>query len=81
MDRLSWIYAIVWFLVIQLLSRLITSPDLNVNLAHHMQPGWEQRFDAYWQFWLTMILVISLGLWLLSLVLRWVWPSEAQVMD
>lgn len=67
MDRRTWLYAFGWYLIIQLLSRLFTSPDLNVNLAHFIQPGWEQRFNSYWQFWLVLTLVIGVVLWLLEL--------------
>lgn len=81
MDRLSWLYAFVWFLAIQLGSRLFTSPDLNVNLAHHMQPGWDRRFSAYWQFWITLVVVTGFVLWIISVVLRRAWPSDVQVID
>jgi hypothetical protein len=81
MDRFSWVYAFVWFLLIQLASRLITPANLNVNLAHHIQPGWEQRFDAYWQFWLILVSLIALILWVLGVILRRVWPADVQVID
>src|ERR1041384_4902710 len=41
MDRLAWIYAFAWYLFMQLVARLATAPDLNVNVAHHVQTGWE----------------------------------------
>jgi len=81
MDRLSWVYASIWFLLIQLTSRLFTPADLNVNLAHHIQPGWEQRFDAYWQFWLTLVSLTAFALWLLAVILRRIWPADVQVID
>jgi hypothetical protein len=81
MDRFSWVYAFVWFLLIQLASRLFTSASLNVNLAHHIQPGWEQRFDAYWQFWLTLVSLIALILWVLGVILRRAWRADVQVID
>jgi hypothetical protein len=81
MDRMSWIYAFVWFLLIQLGSRLFTSADLNVNLAHHIQPGWEQRFQTYWQFWLTLVTLTAFVLWIISVVLRRAWPADVQVID
>jgi len=81
MDRFSWVYAFVWFLLIQLASRLITPANLNVNLAHHIQAGWEQRFDAYWQFWLILVSLIALILWVLGVILRRAWPADVQVID
>jgi len=81
MDRVSWVYAFLWFLLVQLASRLFTAADLNVNLAHHIQPGWEQKFDTYWQFWITLVFLIALILWLLAVVLRRAWPADVQVID
>ena len=81
MDRLSWLYAFLWFLLLQLGSRLFTSADLNVNLAHHIQPGWEQRFQAYWQFWLTLVTLVGFVLWIVGAILRRAWPADVQVID
>jgi hypothetical protein len=77
MDRRSWLYAFGWYLFVQLLSRLFTSPGLNVNLVYKMQPGWEQTFGAYWQFWLTLSAGTALLLWLLGLMLWKIWPAGA----
>jgi len=76
MDRSSWLYALGWYLVVQLLSRLVSSPRLNVNLAHRIQPGWEQSFGAYWQFWLTLTLVTALILWGVGWALYRIWPEK-----
>src|ERR1043165_7383860 len=54
MDRTAWRWAFGWYLVIQLLSRFLTSPALNVNLAHAVQPGWDRTFHSYWEFWLVL---------------------------
>jgi len=75
MDRQSWLYAFAWYLAIQLLSRLITAPELNVNLSHRMQASWEQTFGAYWQFLLTLNMLTALVLWLVGLLLWRFWPA------
>jgi len=67
MEKRTWLYAFGWYLLVQLLSRLLTSPELNVNLAHSIQPGWEQRFSSYWQFWMVLTLLNGVVLWLLEL--------------
>lgn len=77
MDRIAWFYAFVWYLFMQFASRLTTSPDLNVNVAHRIQPGWENAFSSYWKFWLTMSAVVAAGLWCIGLVLSWIWPSRS----
>ena|ERR1700730_719184 len=75
MDRRAWIYAFGWYLFIQLLSRLVTPADLNVNLSHRIQLGWEQTFSTYWQFWLALTLVTALILWALGFMFWRIWPA------
>lgn len=74
MDRGTWTYAFGWYLMVQLLSRFFTAADLNVNLAHKIQAGWEQRFGAYWQFWIVLTIVAALILWGVERFLRKIWP-------
>lgn len=76
MDRTAWRWAFGWYLVVQLLSRLVTQPELNVNLAHAVQPGWEQAFPSYLTFWLVLTLVGAVLLWLSGLLLWIIWPAD-----
>jgi len=76
-DCLAWIYAFIWSLLVQLAARLLTSPELNVNLAHRIQPGWENLFSTYWKFWLVLLMVTGLVLWLISRVLSLIWPAAS----
>ena len=76
MDRRSWLWAFGWYLVIQLCSRLVTPAALNVNLAHAIQPGWEQTFASYWFFWLTLTVATAVCLWLSGLLLRKLFPDR-----
>ena len=75
MDRRSWIYAFGWYIGVQLLSRFFTAPQLNVNLAHAVQPGWEHTFTSYWVFWLTLTLATAAVLWLSGFLWRIVLPA------
>src|SRR6266550_2881193 len=59
MDRIAWIYAFVWYLFMQLVSRLVTDPRLNVNVAHRIQTGWEHAFSGYWRFWVVMAALVA----------------------
>ena len=77
MDRRGWIYAFRWYIGVQLLSRFFTAPKLNVNLAHAVQPGWEQTFPSYWTFWLTLTLITAGVLWVSGQLWRIIWPSES----
>jgi len=76
MDRTAWLWAFGWYLVVQLLSRLFTARDLNVNLAHAVQPGWERAFQSYWTFWITLTVVAAILLWLSGLLLWSIWPAD-----
>lgn len=76
MDGRSWLYAFAWYLLVHTLSRALTSADLNVNLAHRIQPGFETVFGSYWKFWLTGVVATALILWVLGIVLSRLWPAE-----
>jgi len=82
MERRTWLYAFAWYLLVQFLSRIFTRPDLNVNLAHRIQPGWEQTFGSYWAFWLVLTILTGLTLWAVELFFRNIWPvrmTQAEV--
>jgi hypothetical protein len=74
MDRIAWLYAFVWYLFMQLVSRTVTSPEVNANVAHRIQPGWEKAFSSYWKFWLVMTVVVASALWAIGMMLSWIWP-------
>jgi hypothetical protein len=80
-DRNAWLYAFGWYLVVQIVSRLLTAPDLNVNLSHRIQPGFERVFSAYWQFWLTTAVATAIVLWLLAYLLARLWPTPLSQAD
>ena len=77
MDRIAWIYAFVWYLFMQLPSRLLTDPRLNVNVAHRIQTGWENAFSQYWKFWVVLTALVGVCLWGVGFALSWIWPVRA----
>lgn len=79
MDRIAWLYAFLWYLFIQVVSRVITPPDLNVNVVYKIQPGWEGAFRSFWKFWLVMTLAVGVLLWLIGIVLSWIWPTRQRL--
>lgn len=79
MGKRSWIPALVWFLLLQLISRLFTPPEFNVNLSHAMYPGWERFFPHYWAYWLFITACSALSLWTLAKVLAWLWKPQEQL--
>ncbi|MGH9968699.1 MAG: hypothetical protein ACREBG_12840 [Pyrinomonadaceae bacterium] len=79
MDRTAWVYALGWYLVIQLVSYLITPAELNVNVSHKVASGWEQTFDSYWKFWLVLTAGTAAILWILGTVLEKLWPARPEL--
>jgi hypothetical protein len=76
MDRAGWRYALAWYLLVQFLSRVVTPANLNVNVAHHVDPAWQQTFNAYWKFWLVLSLLTAIILWSIGILLHKIWPAR-----
>jgi hypothetical protein len=62
-DRWAWLYGIGCYLVVQHLCRLVTRPELNVNVAHTMYYGWDRFFSSYWQYWVFTTATATAILW------------------
>ncbi|MGZ8846086.1 MAG: hypothetical protein ACXW3C_06440 [Pyrinomonadaceae bacterium] len=77
MDRVAWVYALVWYLLMQILSRVVTAPVHNVNVAFRIQDGWENAFGgSFWKFWIVMTVVVAVVLWVIGIVFTWIWPQQ-----
>ena len=74
-DSRAWFYAFTWYLIVQLLSRLVTPAELNVNVAHNIQAGWEHTFSSYLKFWFILTALVGIFLWALGLLLGRLWPA------
>ena len=81
MDRIAWLYAFIWYLFMQLFSRVATPRELNVNVAHFIQQGWENAFGSFWKFWIVMTAVVAVALWLIGLGFSLIWPVKTGVPD
>ena len=77
MDRTAWLYAYAWALFMQIAARLLTTPELNVNVSHNIQQGWERYFTSYWKFWVVLNFVTAFVLWTLGKILAFIWPAPA----
>lgn len=73
-DQITWLYAFAWYLAVQLVSRLVTRPELNVNVSQHVYGGWESSFQSYIKFWMVLSLAVAVCLWLLTWGFRKLWP-------
>lgn len=76
MDRVSWVFALAWYFLVQILSRLFTPVALNVNVAHQADPAWQQTFNSYLSFWVVLALITVLLLAGLNLLFYKLWPRE-----
>jgi hypothetical protein len=76
MDARAWLYAFIWYFMVQLLSRLVTPAAMNVNLSQRIQAGWEQTFSSYWKFWFVLTMLVGACLWILGLLLKRLWPAH-----
>ena len=75
-DRLAWVYSLGWYFIVQLVSRLTTPVDFNVNVSQKIFSNWDLTFNAYWKFWLVLSALVAIVLWILTLLLNKLWPSE-----
>jgi hypothetical protein len=81
MNGRSWFYAFIWYFVLQLFSRLVTPAQMNVNLSHGIQAGWEQTFSSYLRFWLVLTVLVGAGLWILGIILKTFWPASPGALE
>jgi hypothetical protein len=81
MDGRAWLFAYLWYFVVQLISRLVTPVAMNVNLSQKVQPGWEQSFTSYLKFWLVFTLLNGACLWVLGLLLERLWPVSESLVE
>jgi hypothetical protein len=81
MDGRAWLYAFIWYFILQLISRLVTPAAMNVNLSHRIQPGWEQTFSTYWRFWFVLTLLVGACLWILEVLLKRIWPASRALIE
>ena len=77
MDRTAWIYAFAWGLLTQIAARLLAPADLNVNVAHRVQDGWDKTFTSYWKFWIVLTISVAVTLWLIGRALLLIWPPKS----
>ncbi|HXD31680.1 MAG TPA: hypothetical protein VN643_11210 [Pyrinomonadaceae bacterium] len=76
-DQITWFYSFIWYLAVQLLSRLVTRAELNVNLSYSIYSGWETVFQSYLRFWLMLAVLVAGGLWLLTWAFHKLWPEPS----
>ncbi|MEP6919574.1 MAG: hypothetical protein ABI967_00505 [bacterium] len=78
MKRGASLYAVGWYLIMQLICRLFTPAALNVNVSHYVYEGWQRTFNSYWKFWLALTLLTAAIVWSLERLLYKLWPMESR---
>ena len=73
-----WIYSWLYFLFFQLLAKLLTSPELNVNVSHSIYGGMEHFIEDYRIYWMIIALFAALCLWLVNYILSRLFPQTDQ---
>ncbi len=77
LDRITWLYAFIWYLAVQFVSRIGTRPELNVNVSQQPYAGWETTFSSYLVFWTVLSLIVGACLWILTVGFEKIWPLDS----
>ena len=73
-----FLYAWLYGLLIQTICRFTTPPELNVNVAFQIYPGFDRIFENYWSYWIFSAVLAAAILWMFSLLLNRAFPNHKQ---
>ena len=78
--RWSWIPSLIYFVVLQQITRLLTDPGpyTNVNVAHFAYGPMKDWFAVYWKYWVVNTSIVALTLIILEFVFLWLFPIKAK---
>ena len=78
--RGSWIPSLIYFVVLQQLTRLATVPGpyTNVNVAHFAYGPMKDWFASYWTYWAANTSAVALTLIVIEFVLLRLFPIKAK---
>jgi hypothetical protein len=79
--RWSWVWSLIYFLVLQQISRLVTPPEniyMNVNVAHFAYGPFKDWFSTYWKYLVVNTLLTAVVLWAIELVVLKIFPINKQ---
>ena len=76
--RGSWLPSLIYFAVLQQITRLVTVPGpyTNVNVAHFAYGGMKDWFAHYWTYWLANTAVAAVVLWAMDWALAKLFPPR-----
>jgi hypothetical protein len=72
----SWVPSLIYFLVLQQITRLLTEPTIytNVNVAHFAYGPWKDLFSSYWKYLLVNTAILAAGMLIIDYVLSKLFP-------
>src|SRR5262245_56567978 len=73
----SWFPALIWFVLLQLITRYTTQPELNINIAHYPYELVKNVFRNYWTFWPVCTLVVAALVWIVEFGLTRLYPLDS----
>ncbi|MCI0412073.1 hypothetical protein L0222_04630 [bacterium] len=73
-----FLYAWMYGFLVQMICRLFTPPELNVNVAFQIYPGFKSIFQNYSSYWIFSAVFAAAALWLLSFLLNRAFPNQKQ---
>ena len=78
--RGSWIPSLIYFVILQQVTRLLTDPGpyTNVNVAHFAYGPMRDWFANYWTYWLANTSAVALTLFIIEFVLLRLFPIRAK---
>jgi hypothetical protein len=78
--RWTWIPSLVYFVILQQITRLLTDPGpyTNVNVAHFAWGPMKDWFANYWTYWTVNTLAVALLLVIIEFVLVRLFPTRAK---
>jgi hypothetical protein len=78
--RGSWIPSLIYFVILQQVTRLATDPGpyTNVNVAHFAYGPMKDWFASYWTYLAANTAAVALTLIIIEFVLRWLFPVRAK---
>jgi hypothetical protein len=73
-----WPYALIFFLALQQITRLLTDPGpyTNINVAHYAYGPWKELFTSYRDYWLVNTALVALTLWGIETALLRLFPLQ-----
>jgi len=74
-----WIPSLIYFVLLQQITRLLTEPGpyTNVNVAHFAYGQWV-LFTGYWKYWVVNTSLVAVTLIVIEFVLLWLFPHQAK---